>query len=414
MSYLFLALFAIAEIALVILTFTKFPEKAAWRKNRAFIRAAETVLLLGMILLPTVHLKWRFLFALIVLIMRLLIAGIVWLVNRKKTDGLRQKPRTVISCVFSVILISFALIPSFLLTNYNGLKTTGAYRVNEVSAILIDEGRTDPFENDGSYREIPVHFYYPENSDGEYPLVVFSHGAFGYYQSNFSTYAELASNGYVVAALDHPHHSFQSWLKLRVDDFNCVLDAVEEAAKTHALGNNWLTEDRDTVLSVLNHTDTDRIGLMGHSLGGAASVAVGRERTDVAAVIDLDGTMLGETKGVENGRNVYYDEPYPVPVLDFNKERDYNDREQYKSEKGYPYVNEYVVENAKDGRTVTFSGVEHMDFTDLPLISPFLAKMLGSGDVDHESTLNTVNGIVLNWFDYYLKGEGTLDIQAGY
>lgn len=450
MSYLFLALFAIAEIALVILTFTKFPEKAAWRKNRAFIRAAETVLLLGMILLPTVHLKWRFLFALIVLIMRLLIAGIVWLVNRKKTDGLRQKPRTVISCVFSVILISFALIPSFLLTNYNGLKKTGAYRVNEVSAILIDEGRTDPFENDGSYREIPVHFYYPENSDGEYPLVVFSHGAFGYYQSNFSTYAELASNGYVVAALDHPHHSFftkdssgktvivdrgfiadvmtinettsdemvfelsQSWLKLRVDDFNCVLDAVEEAAKTHALGNNWLTEDRDTVLSVLNHTDTDRIGLMGHSLGGAASVAVGRERTDVAAVIDLDGTMLGETKGVENGRNVYYDEPYPVPVLDFNKERDYNDREQYKSEKGYPYVNEYVVENAKDGRTVTFSGVEHMDFTDLPLISPFLAKMLGSGDVDHESTLNTVNGIVLNWFDYYLKGEGTLDIQAGY
>jgi restriction endonuclease S subunit len=121
-----------------------------------------------------------------------------------------------------------------------------------------------------------------------------------------------------------------------------------------------------------------------------------------------------EIKGVENGKNVYYSEPYPVPVLDFTKETDYNDREQYKSEKGYPYVNEYVTDNAKVSKTVVFKDVEHMDFTDLPLISPFLASMLGSGDVDHEETLTTVNGIVLNWFDYYLKNEGTLDIKAQY
>ena len=55
-----------------------------------------------------------------------------------------------------------------------------------------------------------------------------------------------------------------------------------------------------------------------------------------------------------------------------------------------------------------------MDFTDLPLISPFLASILGSGDIDHEEMMNKVNGIVLNWFDYYLKNEGTLDIQAKY
>ena len=154
--------------------------------------------------------------------------------------------------------------------------------------------------------------------------------------------------------------------------------------------------------------------MFGHSLGGATSVSLGRERKDVDAVIVLDGTMLGERTEVEDGKYVYYNEPYPVPILDFTKANDYNEREQYKSENGYPYVNEYVIDNANDGRTVIFSNAEHMDFTDLPLISPFLASILGSGDIDHEEMMNKVNGIVLNWFDYYLKNEGTLDIQANY
>ena len=450
MGILFLALFVIAEVALVVLTFTRFREKAAWRKNRMVIRAAEAVLLLGIILVPAVHMKWRFIGALIVLVIRLLIAGIVWLVKRKKDDGLRQKPRTVINCVFSIFLIMFALVPAFLFTNYNGLPNTGKYQVNEANAILIDKNRVDPFENDGSFREVPAHFYYPENADGKYPLVIFSHGAFGYYQSNFSTYTELASNGYIVAALDHPYHSFfttdtdgntitvdtefindvmkineltsdeevytlsRSWLKLRVDDENFVLDTIKSAKNNKKLDDTWYTDEETALLKVLDMTDTDKIGLMGHSLGGATAVELGRERGDIKAVIDLDGTMLGERKAVENGKSVYYDEAYPIPVLDFTKEIDYNDRKQYKSAKGYPYVNEYVTDHAQDSKTVVFSNVGHMDFTDLPLISPFLASMLGSGDVNHEEMLETVNGIVLNWFDYYLKNEGTLDIQAKY
>ena len=450
MGILFLILFTAAEIALVVLTFTKFREKAAWRKNRAIIRITEVVLMLLIILLPTTHMKWRFLMALIVLLVRLLIAGIVWLVKRKDHNGLRKKPVTVISCILSVVLILFSLVPAFLFTNYNGLPTTGEYQVKQVGAILADESRVDPFEDDGSFREVPAHFYYPENADGEYPLVIFSHGAFGYYQSNFSTYVELASNGYIVVALDHPHHSFftkdtdgkmitvdtdfindvmkvsaessdeevfelsQSWLELRVGDENFVLDIIESAKKKNALDESWHTDDAETVLSVLSMTDTDKIGLMGHSLGGATAVELGRERSDIDAVIDLDGTMLGEVKTVENGKNVYDCEPYPTPVLDFTKETDYNDREQYKNENGYPYVNEYVTDNAKDSKSVIFSGVKHMDFTDLPLISPFLGKMLGSGDRDNAEMMTEVNGVVLNWFDYYLKNEETLDIQAQY
>lgn len=43
--------------------------------------------------------------------------------------------------------------------------------------------------------------------------------------------------------------------------------------------------------------DEDKIGLMGHSMGGASSVQLGRERDDIDAVIDLEGTMAGEYVG---------------------------------------------------------------------------------------------------------------------
>ena len=198
MGIIFFILFTLAEIALVVLTFTKFREKVSWRRNRAIIRAAEVGLLLGMILIPTVNMKWRFFGALIVLAVRLLIAGIVWLVMRKRANGLRKKPVTVISCVLSVVLIAFSLVPAFIFTNYSGLPTMGEYKVSEASVIIVDKNRVDGVENDGSFREVPAHFYYPEKAEGKYPLVIFSHGAFGYYQSNFSTYAELASNGYIV------------------------------------------------------------------------------------------------------------------------------------------------------------------------------------------------------------------------
>jgi hypothetical protein len=183
MGIIFFILFTLAEIALVVLTFTKFREKVAWRRNRAIIRTAEVGLLLGMILIPTVSIKWRFFAALIVLAVRLLIAGIVWLVMRKRSNGLRKKPVTVISCVLSVVLIAFSLVPAFIFTNYSGLPTTGEYKVIETSVIFVDKNRVDEFENDG---------------------------AFGYYQSNFSTYAELASNGYIVKSF-FPAIDFWLW-----------------------------------------------------------------------------------------------------------------------------------------------------------------------------------------------------------
>ncbi len=386
-----------------------------------------------------------------VVIVRLLISAISFLIRRKKVQGPKKKAGTVLNCIFSVILIAVALVPSFIFANYNGLKTTGKYSINECSAILVDQSRKETYENDGSFREIPAHFYYPESNDGSFPLVIFSHGAFGYYQSNYSTYAELASNGYVVVSLDHPHHAFftkdtdgklitvdqdfindamrisndssvsceeiykvtKSWMQLRVDDGCFVIDTIKQAKDSNKLSNTWHTDDTERILSILDNTDTEKIGYIGHSLGGATGIALGRQRDDIDTVIDLDGTALGEITGVSDGKFVCDNTSYPVPALVFSQKLNYNENAN-EQERSILDINTNLVNNAKDAKYVEFSGAGHMDFTDLPLFSPFLGAMLGHGDIDSEECMTKVNSIVLNWFDYYLKNEGSLDIQARY
>ena len=130
-------------------------------------------------------------------------------------------------------------------------------------------------------------------------------------------------------------------------------------------------------------------------------------------MIVLDGTMLDEITALEDGAEKFREEPYPVPVLDFGKTSDYSELER-QNLPAYAYVNAYVVEHAIDGKTVLFDGVGHMDFTDLPLFSPLLASLLGSENIDHAAFMTRVNGLVLNWFDYYLKGTGALDLRTDY
>ena len=157
--------------------------------------------------------------------------------------------------------------------------------------------------------------------------------------------------------------------------------------------------------------DMDQIGLMGHSMGGATSVTIGRLKSDVVdAVIDLDGTMLGEQLSFENGTYQYLSEPYPVPLLAINNESHQKDLEEY----GALYVNGSVLANARDARYTYFMGSGHMNFTDLPLISPILASKLGTGSIDAKECVVTMNGVILQFFDHYLKGTGELQIQEAY
>ena len=444
-------LMAAMEIALAVATCLKKSDMKVWRRSRLFVRIAQIVIAVAAILLPLGQ-KWRFAGVLVTLALLSFITALAILIRRRKEEGAVKRTKVVVSCVMSLLLIGFALVPAFVFTGYKGLPVSGRYAVKASSAILVDASRTDPFETDGSFREVPVHFYYPETAgDGaeRFPLVVFSHGAFGYYQSNTSTYMELASNGYVVAALDHPHHAFftkdtggktvivdmdfmntaltlnsdigaeklyglyTDWMALRTADMGFAVDEIKAAAAAGSVDACWHVSDKmaDGVLAALALTDETKIGLMGHSMGGATSVELGRTRDDIMAVIDLDGTMLGEYAGVKDGELIVRSDPYTVPVLEFNNWGSYNDTEEYTAQGGL-HPNVELMKRASAGFSVAVRGTEHMDFTDLPLLSPFLGKMLGSGERDTAETMEIVNSLVLGFFNTYLKGEGVFTADS--
>ena len=442
MTTLLLCIFMVVEIAFCVRDFRLNLMKKEWSLHRFSVNGLELGIYLVMMILPGIDFSFRFKGLFFVLLIRIFIGGFFFLVYRN-SEKRKKRGSLVSSAIFSMLFLMISMVPAFIFHDYKGRPVTGSYKVVESETVLIDKSRVEAFEDDGSFREVPVHFYYPEGIEGmeeqSLPLVIFSHGAFGYYQSNTSTYMELASHGYVVASLDHPYHSFftkdsdgktilvnldfiqtamrignsddeiseeeiyeitSKWMELREADMNFVIDTLKNPENLNSI---------ETIVKAINR---DKIGLIGHSLGGATAVTVGR-RQDISAVVDLDGTMLGEEIGVENGIPVINEDPYTTPLLNFDKESHYTERIKLAKE-GYPYVNNVILEHATCGYSTYFKGAEHMDFTDLPLFSPFLANNLGSGKIDHEKCIDTVNQVVLKFFDYYLKDQGEFSVQVCY
>ena len=452
---------AIVEIVMLIASITTKSPSRKWIRTRTVVSVCEAV---ALALLMALHvsgmaLDFRWTVLLAALVVRAVIALVVYLARGKRAsaDVPHRAWRMSLNVIGSIIVFALAVVPALVFPPYDGLPTTGEYAVCESHAIMVDASRTDPFEQDGSAREIPVWFYYPDAPDAEahqFPLVVFSHGAFGYHASNYSLYAELASHGYVVAAIDYPHHSFfttdtqgetvlvdsdfitqaiaaqngdlsdeeeyactREWMELRMADLGFALDTIEAAVQGGSAGGEaWFFESAEQeglAQEALRLANVEKIGLVGHSMGGATSVGQGRIRPEVGAVVDLDGTMFTEYQRDDDGTYVYVEEPYPAPLLSVDNEEHYLSGQET-GEHGEQYVNTFVLENAIVSAHTHFRGSGHMNFTDLPLFSPALASMLGTGDVDAQACIEQTNALVLAWFDEHLKGKGHADIAESY
>ena len=455
MNILLLIILIIAEICFCALELSGTVLKKEWTPRRLIVNLIEIGIYLITLFLPGIDFSFRFKALLLILCVRTVISFVFFLVQRRN-EKIKKKSAIIWSAILGIMLIAFSLVPAFLFSDYRGRPVSGQYEISERNAILIDRSRTEDHEKDGSSREVPVHFYYPENMNEfeahTLPLVIFSHGAFGYYQSNTSTYMELASNGYVVASLDHPYHAFfttdsagktiiadlsfirtamdvgnseeisetelfeitSGWMNLREADMNFVIDTIRKAVSGPVFDDSWYISEssKDDIAGIIRLIDAEHIGLMGHSLGGATAVTVGR-REDISAVIDLDGTMLGEETGVENGKVLINEKPYTTPLLCFDSETHHNDR--IEAEKtGYVYANNVILEHAAEGYSTYIKGAAHMNFTDLPLFAPALARMLGMGSVEPEACIDQVNALVLEFFNCYLKGTGTFAVKESY
>lgn len=175
---------------------------------------------------------------------------------------------------------------------------------------IIDISRAELYPHDGAhpYRELMMHAWIPV-AEKSCPLILFSHGL----GDNFNgmAYTQLcqycAAQGYIVASVSHAYgckpvrfpdgkiapylfpalfhrqsgrHMFDVEADLWADDMICALDACEK-----------YNDDSSSLL--YQKIDMTRIGIMGHSLGGAVAINVGRKDKRIKAIINFDGPLFG-------------------------------------------------------------------------------------------------------------------------
>lgn len=409
--------------------------KSYQKDKKSVINISIFILMIILCLFGVIRLSFRWYILLTILIIKAAM-GIWYLLKGKGNKVKNYKKRfVVLKGINNAILVALAILPAIIFPQFNPIKPTGEYKVKTISYTLTDPVRLETFADQNENRKVTIQFWYPDDTTETYPLVVFSHGSFGFRGSNASTFKDLASNGYVVCSIDHTYHAFftkqtdgktiivnngflndaiaatnddfdtqttynktQEWLQVRMGDMNLVLNDIEDKVKK---------SNSDEVYHLIN---TDKIGLFGHSLGGATAAELGRERKDIDAAIVIDGTMLGEEVGLQNGKVILNDTPYPIPLLNIYNETHFQDAKQNAD----TYDNMVAAANAVDARQVVIHGSGHLNFTDLPLFSPFLAGLLGTGEVDSRYCIETMNQIVLNYFNYYLKDGNDLSINQEY
>lgn len=360
----------------------------------------------------------------------------------------KRRVLAVIGRIFQIgLLVICVLIPTVIIPFYSLPEPTGTFDVGTVVMDFTDNNRIETLsKKEGENRKVAVQFWYPSDRQGtevkydinnaaisttkeEYPLIIFSHGAFGMRMSNASTCRELASHGYIVASIDHAYQAFYTSFadgKVAIVNQDFLNEAIGvqvddiTGQKAFNITHNWLnlrTADIDLVINSLKagnlgtsgevlkgHMDLENIGLLGHSLGGAASAEVAREREDVKAAIVIDGTMIGDITGLnsENGE-IITEEKFNKPLMLMYGSLFLD--EKAKETSYLPNIKAYNNANSS-AYSLCIKDSGHLNFTDLPRISPFLAKKLGVGTIDSFQCIKIVNDYTLAFFDKHIKGEG--------
>ena len=143
-----------------------------------------------------------------------------------------------------------------------------------------------------------------------WPVILLSHGMNSSRMLYTSLAEDLASHGYVVVTIDHPHWgpgvAFQDgetvefdasmpsleWLGPdRIDEL--VQEGISTMAEDQAFVARRLStlvqDDRFAARELGRQLDLRRVGVMGHSMGGMAAVRAGFTYAPFKAIVTLDG-----------------------------------------------------------------------------------------------------------------------------
>ncbi|MFJ9588266.1 alpha/beta hydrolase family protein [Streptomyces acidicola] len=318
-------------------------------------------------------------------------------------------------------------------------RPTGPLAVGRDTLHLVDTDRPDPWVPEVGARELMVSLYYPARSGrgptapymttgearaflegrdlaevvpaetlsgtrtharpgatplrGKFPLVVLSPG-FTVNRSTLTSLAEeLAGRGYVVAAVDHAYESVGTTFPgNRL--LTCVAcDKVPElgygaVARGRARDVSFVLDrltDRSPAWRHARMIDPARIGMAGHSIGGASAASAMMGDRRMRAGVNLDGSFFDPVPaGGLGGR------PFMVlgtGVEDTSWVRDWPNLDGWK-------------------RWLTVSGSGHFTFTDIPVLADQLGLLPPDEPLSGDRSQQITRRYVAAFFDLHLKGVG--------
>jgi dienelactone hydrolase len=362
-----------------------------------------------------------------------------------------------ITLIVGVLLLGITSIGlSIVLPVFRLPQPTGKYAVGTSTIELTDSSRVeDAGPQAGSKRRVVVQLWYPASLsrkpsakymklaetfaltsyrstvpthsrldapiavDGApFPLLLFGGGWRGRRTEGTFLTEELASHGYIVAAIDHPYNAH----RVAFSD-----GLIADTTVTQAIGGSfdiapeafiqawdkelakWTADERfvlDTLLTMNSDPDNkwfhrmnpNEIGAVGHSFGGSAAVGICSEDPRVRAAINMDGYLFSALDKRAAGKKL-------MVILEGAHVYKSDDRLD-KALGTYDFGRLDESLRRFGGYVLFVAGANHEDFSDQPLMSP-LRRISQAGTLPATQTHAIVRAYVLAFFDKTLQGQAT-------
>lgn len=407
--------------------------------------------------------------------------------NNKFFNRKTPKVLKVMIVSLSCVLLILTSILAYALPVFTLQKPTGSFAVGVKYFHLVDDKRNDPFlDKTTKKRELMVKVYYPamedkaksfspyfhstellkkfaefynmpnftfdhlslvetnskedlQLSDKEknYPVVLFTHGAGTTMEVHMSQCEDLASRGYIVVAIDHTYASAATVFPNRVvsqreatTDFNTP-EPAEIITEIMATDSKFVIDQLEEMNEGKIHSifkeklNLNKIGVIGHSIGGAVAYNLANNDPRVKAAINLDGVVYITPNENMAPYLMLANDKYHIQAIQkreplMKKFEDMSDEEQKFTieingskeayQETYNRANQNIIGLTnvlkKSADLFTIEGSDHMKFTDIGLYIGIskLRELIGiGGNTDSEKTLEITKSVTTAFFDQHLK-----------